>query len=58
MATENGACPYGEYNFMVKNETSKGCRVYQYSSTKGVVENAMDEEEREESLDEDDIDDS
>ena len=58
MAEENGACPYGEYNFMVKNETSKGCRIYQYTSTKGVEQNVLDEEERQESADEDDIDDS
>ena len=34
MKAENGACPYGEYNHLIKNETSTGkgaCRVYQYT---------------------------
>lgn len=37
MKAENGACPYGEYNHLVKNETSTGkgaCRVYQFSDGK------------------------
>ena len=58
MAAENGACEYGEYNFLIKNEVSKGCRVYQYSSTKGVEAEVQLNDENEESPDDDDNDDN
>ena len=56
MAKANGACPYGAYSKLIKNEIPSDCRVYRWKPENSVSENYDSEDELEE--EEEDPDDS